>query len=165
MDFVDSDWWKSTKWFKLFLGGCLIVCVVIAIMFGGGVADLSHIESTFRVDISVQGAERLHYHNTQGWFGDGEEYSVWQYNDTETLLQAVEWSQGAAFRHDVFTKVTTEGIEQPDGYSLPREMDQEVSYYYQDDNDNELLLIYAPEARLGDGVTYQNLLFVAAWYS
>lgn len=166
MAFIDTDWWKRTNWFKLFLAGCAVAVLIIYLVFGVALKpNLEHIQSSFGVEIATDGATRLYTHNTQGRFGDGEEYSVWQYQDADDLQLNVELQTGPAFRHDVFDRVTTQGAETPDGYYLPRELDQEVSCYYQDDNDNELLVVFAPEVRLGDGKTYQNLLFVAAWYS
>ncbi|MBQ5859235.1 MAG: hypothetical protein IIW51_09505, partial [Peptococcaceae bacterium] len=102
---------------------------------------------------------------TQGWFGDGQDYSVWQYQDADKLMESFEWEKGQAFLHETFIDVTTFNEERPEGYFLPREVEQEVYYYHQDDGDDRLLLIFAPEVKLGDGKYYDNLLFVAAWYS
>jgi hypothetical protein len=166
MAFIEEEWWKDTKWFKIFLAGCAIAFLAFCLVYNLFLKpDLEYIEKTFGVSVSTSEAVRLYSHNTQGWFGDGEDYSVWQYQNPETLMTSIEWQKGQAFQYDIFERVTTRGIELPEGYFLPRELDQEVLYYYVDDDDNELIIVFAPEVKLGDGKYYDNLLFVAAWYS
>ena len=166
MAFIEEEWWKDTKWFKFFLAGCFAVLLFIA---GGTMLfphpDMSCTQSNFDVEIPTNGAAKLYRYNTQGWFGDGQDYSVWQYQDADKLMESFEWEKGQAFLHETFIDVTTFNEERPEGYFLPREVEQEVYYYHQDDGDNRLLLIFAPEVKLGDGKYYDNLLFVAAWYS
>ena len=193
MAFIEKEWWKDTKWFKIFLAGCLAVILFIA---GGAMLmpkpDMMSVLSNFGVEIPSDGATRLYKHNTQGWFGDGEDYSVWQYRNPDKLMNAFNWQKGQAFQSETFTVVTTKKYidednkryvdmekpdgEKPEGYFLPRELDQEVYYYQVNDEysvndgqdifiDDRLLLVFAPEVKLGDGKYYENLLFVAAWYS
>ena len=165
MAFIEAEWWKDTKWFKIFLAGCLAVLLFIA---GGAMLlpnpGMMSVKANFGVEIPDSGATRLYNYNTQGWFGDGEVYTVWQYSDAEELMQALDWRNGQAFQHETFVDVTTFSEEKPEGYFLPREVDQEVYYYHQDDDDNRLLVIFAPEVKLGDGKYYDNLLFIAEWY-
>ena len=166
MAFIEEEWWKDTKWFKIFLAGCVIAFLVFCLVYNLFLKpDLEHVEKTFGVSVSTSEAVRLYSHNTQGWFGDGEDCSVWQYQDADKLMESFEWEKGQAFLHETFIDVTTFNDERPEGYFLPREVEQEVYYYHQDDGDNRLLLIFAPEVKLGDGKYYDNLLFVAAWYS
>ena len=166
MAFIEEEWWKDTKWFKIFLAGCVIAFLVFCLVYNLFLKpDLEHVEKTFGVSVSTSEAVRLYSHNTQGWFGDGEDYSVWQYQDADKLMESFDWEKGQAFLHETFIDVTTFNEERPEGYFLPREVEQEVYYYHQDDGDDRLLLIFAPEVKLGDGKYYDNLLFVAAWYS
>lgn len=166
MAFIEEEWWKDTKWFKIFLAGCVIAFLAFCLVYNLFLKpDLEHVEKTFDVSVSTSEAVRLYSHNTQGWFGDGEDYSVWQYQNVDKLMESFEWEKGQAFLHETFIDVTTFNDERPEGYFLPREVEQEVYYYHQDDGDNRLLLIFAPEVKLGDGKYYDNLLFVAAWYS
>ena len=171
MPFIEEDWWKDTKWFKLFVAGCVVALLAFCLVYNLFLKpDLDSIEKNFGVSVPTSGAVQLYSHNTQGWMGDGEDYSVWQYQNPDELMQALEWQTGQAFQHDVFDRITTKGTERPDGYFLPRELEQEVSYFVVNHdihgyNDDCLLLVFAPEVKLGDGEYYENLLFVAAWYS
>ena len=165
MAFFEEEWWKRTEWFKVFLIVCIIglagVCLVYNLVLK---PDLDSVEKNFGVLVSTEQAVRLYNHNTQGWAGDGECYSVWQYSSMDDFVLNTELQRGAGFRQDVFDRVTTKGIELPEGYFLPRELDQEVYYYYQKTLDDEVIIIFAPEVKLGDGKYYDNLLFVAEWY-
>ena len=171
MAFIKEDWWKDTKWFKVFLASCLAVILFIA----GGVMlmpkpDMMSVQSNFGVEIPSAGATRLYKYNSQGWLGDGEDYTVWQYRNTDKLMEALNWKKGQAFQNECFQWLMNRNYEQPDGYFLPRELEQEVSYYYQGNDkdghtDDRLLIIFAPEVKLGDGKYYENLLFVLEWYS
>ncbi len=176
MAFIEEEWWKSTKWFKIFLAGCVVGLLGFSFVYDSFLKpDLDIIEKNFGVSISTEHAVRLYSHNTQGWFGDGEDYSVWQYQNPAELLESLQWQRGQAFQFDTFDLVTTKGLEKPEGYFLPRELNQEVYYYQVNDEysvndgqdifiDDSLLLVFAPEVKLGDGKYYENLLFVAAWY-
>lgn len=172
MVFIEKEWWKDTNWFKIFLAGCLVVLLFIA----GGVTlfprmDLSSVQSNFGVEIPTDGAARLYDYNTQGWMGDGEDYSVWQYRNPDKLMAKFNWQKGKAFQHENFEwMMNPERSEHPEGYFLPRELEQEVYYFVVNHDihgydDDCLLLVFAPEVKLGDGKYYENLLFVAAWYS
>ena len=117
MAFIEEEWWKDTKWFKIFLAGCVIAFLVFCLVYNLFLKpDLEHVEKTFGVSVSTSEAVRLYSHNTQGWFGDGEDYSVWQYQNPETLMTSIEWQKGQAFQYDIFERVTTRGIELPEGY-------------------------------------------------
>ena len=45
MAFIEEEWWKDTKWFKIFLAGCLAVLLFIA----GGTMLFPHPDMNFTV--------------------------------------------------------------------------------------------------------------------
>ena len=69
--------------------------------------DMSSTQSNFDVEIPTNGAAKLYRYNTQGWFGDGQDYSVWQYQDADKLMESFEWEKGQAYLHETFIDVTT----------------------------------------------------------
>lgn len=128
----------------------------------------NYIQRNFALDLSQKHANQLYTKNTQGWFGDGEIYSVWQYDDATVLEEMLPWQQGKGFQLQLYQQVVR--WAQPDSYYLPYESEQEVYYYLQEFDadgrtDDKILLIYAPQVKLGDGLQYKNLLFTSEWYS
>lgn len=146
----------------------LLICWPIYTAFHPTPPSLNHIQNNFALDISTEHANQLYNKNTQGWFGDGEIYSVWQYDDSAILEGLLPWQQGKGFRQQLYQQVVSHA--QPDSYYLPFESEQEVYYYLQEFGadgytDNKILIIYAPQIKLGDGLQYKNLLFILEWYS
>ena len=87
MPFIEEDWWKDTKWFKLFVAGCVVALLAFCLVYNLFLKpDLDSIEKNFGVSVPTSGAVQLYSHNTQGWFGDGEDYSVWQYQNPDELM-------------------------------------------------------------------------------
>lgn len=127
------------------------------------------INTNFDVQLSEKSGHQLYSESERGWFGDGDVYSVWQFEDTEPLMQAVEWKTGKAFQQPLFQSIVQATFLEVDGYYLPRDLDQEAYYYECIDKegygDDKLLLVFAPQVKLGDGLQYKNLLFVVEYYS
>lgn len=104
----------------------------------------------------------------RGWFGDGEVYTVWQIEDIKPLLEKLNWKSGKPFQHELF--VTATSLIELDKYYYPKDLNQRGWYYYigcdkDGYDDDRMLLILVPQARLGDGVQYQHLLFIVELYS
>lgn len=132
------------------------------------VPTLEHVRKNFGISVTTEQANRLYEKNTQGWFGDGEIYSVWQYDDGAVLETLLPWQQGNGFQQQLYQQVVK--ANEPDAYYQPRALGQDVFYYLQDHDadghgDDQILFIYTPQITLGDGLQYKNLLFVLEWYS
>ncbi len=130
--------------------------------------DLEHVRKSFGIAVPTAQANQLYRINTQGWFGDGEIYSLWQYPDDARLENLLPWQQGQGFQQPLYHQVVK--AAEPSKYYRPVTLDQDVFYYLQDHDadghsDDQILLIYAPQITLGDGLQYKNLLFVLEWYS
>lgn len=161
---------EKKLWLLFFVEAAIILFIIYQITVGlHPKPTLDHLNSNFKVSIPVEQINRLYETNDRGWFGDGDRYSVWQcQDDAPFITQASEWHQGQAFQQDLFTLVKDR--LQPDGYFLPRELQQEDCFYLIAEDaegygDDQVLLIYTPQVKLGDGLYYKNLLFVIEWYS
>lgn len=130
--------------------------------------NLDHVQKNFNVSLPTERANCLYKINSQGWFGDGENYSVWQYEDAVELQNLLPWQAGKGFQQPLYQQITEQ--MKPEGYYLPRQLEQDCYYYLQEydadgRDDDRLLCIYAPQVKLGDGLRYQNLLFVLECYT
>lgn len=81
------------------------------------VPTLEHVRKNFGITVTTEQASQLYEKSTQGWFGDGEIYSVWQYNDGAVLENLLPWQQGDGFQQQLYRQVVT--AAEPDAYYLP----------------------------------------------
>ena len=118
-------------------------------------------EKNFGIPVTTEQANRLYEKNTQGWFGDGEIYSVWQYDDGAVLETLLPWQQGNGFQQQLYQQVVK--AAEPDAYYQPRALEQDVFYYLQNHDtdghgDDQILFIYTPQITLGDGLQYKKFI-------
>lgn len=95
---------------------------------------------------------------------------VWQIEDSQQLLQDIDWAEeGQPFQQQLFQEVVQSESLDVDRYYLPQDWEHEGYYYQTIDadgyGDDQLLLIFLPQGKLGDGLQYKNLLFVIERYS
>lgn len=130
----------------------------------------SALQENFAVVLSDESMNCLYQKENRGWLGDGEGYSVWQVTDSQQLLQEIDWIEGAQpFQQQLFQEVVQSESLDVDRYYLPQDWEHEGYYYQTIDadgyGDDQLLLIFLPQGKLGDGLQYKNLLFVIERYS
>ena len=99
---------------------------------------------------------------------DYARYSIWQYFDKETLLQALNWQKNEPIQWEFMEAV--QQIAYVDERYLVQSMDTEIYTFYIENQysfswKGKLLLIFTPQATLQNGKTYENILFLYEWDS
>jgi len=159
----------------------LVGCVGILLLVGGFYMwqvdttwhlKLNAVNTNFGIDLPTSGEKILYEVEDRGWMGDGQSYHVWRYRDQQPVLQALNWRQGAEYPTelpDAVLEWLQKDVEVDENF-LPQELGEEVFYYWQKHGadgygDNQLFLLFAPQATLRNGQSYENVLFVYEWYT
>lgn len=155
-------------WLLFFVEAIIILFIIYQVRVGlHQKPTLDYVNDNFNISIPVKQMNCLYQiDNWVAWAGDGFFYSVWQCEEDAPLIaQAQQWQQGQAFQQDLFITVVDDLT--PDGYFVPRELQQNNCYYLiaKDARGlNQILLIFTPQVKLGDGLQYKNVLFVIEKY-
>lgn len=161
---------QKKLWLLILIEACVVLFIAYQCSdYAVSKPTLDYVNESFAVNLSDEQGHQLYNESKRGWFGDGDVYSVWQFEDSEQLMQAVEWKSGKAFQQPLFQSIVQATFLEVDGYYLPRDLDQDAYYYECIDKegygDDKLLLVFTPQVKLGDGLQYKNLLFVVEYYS
>ncbi len=143
----------------------LLVVIILWICFLPYVMDNEtlpeRVERKFSIQLPTEDANELYYASDWDDFGNGAIYSVWQYQSAKSLLQMEEWDEGNVID---FLELYNKTYETAQVESYYRIQDEDTIIYStgrrDEKYDDVLVLIYAPEMRMGDGLKYRNLLFI-----
>lgn len=143
----------------------LLVVIILWICFLPHFMDnetlQERIERKFAIQLSTDDANELYYASEWDDFGNGAIYSVWQYQSAKPLLQMAEWKERNVTD---FSELYNETYETAQVEPYYRIQDKDTIVYstgqWDEKYDDELILIYAPEVQMGDGLKYKNLLFI-----
>ena len=159
-------------WLLILIEVCVILFIAAQLIPSGKQAPQlgSALQENFAVVLPDEPMNCLYQKWNQGRLDDGNVYSVWQMEDSQQLLQEIDWIEGAQpFQQQLFQEVAQSESLDVDRYYLPQDWEQ-AGYYYQTVGADghggaQLLLIFLPQGKLGDGLQYKNLLFVIERYS